>query len=185
MSTKMLLHLQDMPLDELEKRVEKANALIDQIEAGLPGLVTLTDEERRTGDGGLRTGEAKALGAVLNVAEAYPASFAVLADHDGGVDPGAFETPLLRDQLERSAALDELATALELLARNVRDTQLVFGGRVRSVLLAAYEIAKPLAKHDDKARSKLAPALNFYAAPARRAAKTRAQKREADKKKLG
>jgi hypothetical protein len=183
--SKSVIAVQDLALDQLAKVLEKATALLDQMEAILPGLVTLTDEERRAGDGRLRAGEADALGCVLKVAEAYPSSFAVLADHDGGVDPATFETALLRDRLARAAAFDELATALEALASNVRDTQVVLGGRVRSVLLAAYEIAKPLAKHDDKARSMLAPIINFYGAPARRAAKTRAQKREADKKKLG
>ena len=77
----------------------------------------------------------------------------------------------------RAAALDKLATELESLARDVRDSQLALGGTARRAVLAAYEIAKPLAKHDDAIRTKLAGALDFYSAPARQGAKTRAQKR--------
>lgn len=69
--------------------------------------------------------------------------------------------------------MDGLATAFEELARDVGDTQLVLGGDVCRVLLAAYEIAK----HDAAVRSALAPATNFYATPARLAAKTRAERK--------
>jgi hypothetical protein len=44
-------------------------------------------------------------------------------------------------------------------------------------VLAAYDLAKPIAKHDSAVQTKLAPALNFYAQPARQAAKTRAAKK--------
>ncbi len=142
----------------------------------LEGLITLTEAERRSSDGRLRDGEAEALAAVLDATEKRPGAFDVLADKDGGVDPQAIETARPRDQLQRSLALDGLATQLEALARDVRDTQLVLGGNVRRVLLAAYQLAKSLAKHDPALRSALAPAMDFYAAPAKLAAKTRSER---------
>jgi hypothetical protein len=161
--------------------VSNAEEEISQIEASFPPFIAITDEDRLSIAGRFRTGEATALESVLDVADAAPSSFSVLADKDGGKDPKVFETAFLRDGLRRSALLDKLATDLEALARDVRDTQLVLGSRVRDVVLAAYEIAKPLAKHDDVIRAKLAPTLNFYGAPARQGAKTRAQKRAAQK----
>ncbi len=53
--------------------------------------------------------------------------------------------------------------------------RLLLGEAVSRPLLAAYEIAKPLAKLDAGARSKLAPAIDFSAAPAARAAKSPAE----------
>ena len=167
----------DLSRAEIEKRIAKSIAHLDAIEALLPGLVALTDDERRTSEGRFRTGEPAALAAVLDVADAYPGSFTVLADKDGGKDPKTFETDFLRDALVRTVALDKLATDLEALARDVRDTQLRIGGATRRTMLAAYEIAKPLAKHDDAVRTKLAVALDFYSAPARQGAKTRAEKK--------
>jgi len=167
-----------IPLADLKKRIETAIGHVDAIESALPPLIALTDNERRTTDGRLRQGEAKALAAVVDVADSMPTAFTVLADKDGGVDPKRFETDRLRDALARADALDELATSLEELARDVRDSQLALGGDARSVILAAYEIAKPIAKHDDGVRAKLAPALNYYSAPARQAARTRAERRK-------
>jgi hypothetical protein len=162
---------------ELEKRVQKAIEHLDAIEALFPSLVALTDEERRASDGRFRQGEAKVLQAVLDVADHTPGAFQVLADKDGGKDPKKFETDVLRDALLRSETLDTLANELETLARDVRDTQLALAGRARRIVLAAYEIAKPLAKHDAVVRTKLAGTIDFYSAPARLAAKTRAQRK--------
>ena len=56
-----------MPLDELKKRVDKVTALLAQAEELLPGLITLTHEDRRTTTGRFRSGEAAALRAELDV----------------------------------------------------------------------------------------------------------------------
>lgn len=169
--------LRDLTAEQLTKRVARAAEHLQNADDELGDLFTLTDAERRSSDGRLREGEATALAAVLDAAERRPSAFDVLGNKDGGTNPAKFETVVLRDQLQRAVTLDGLATALEELARDVRDTQLVLGGDVRRVLLAAYEIAKPLAKHDEAVRSALAPATNFYATPARLAAKTRAERK--------
>jgi hypothetical protein len=169
--------IQEQTAAELEATLGRAQKALEGAAEELPGLMTLTLEERKASDGRFRDGEPRALEAVLDVAEAYPGSFAVLADRDGGVDPTVFETARLRDSLRSAELLGRFADALEALARDVRDTQLLLGEAVRRPLLAAYEIAKPLAKLDAGARSKLAPAIDFYAAPAARAAKSRAAKK--------
>ena len=137
--------LRDLTAEQLTKRVERATEHLQNADDELGDLFTLTDAERRSSDGRLREGEATALAAVLDAAERRPSAFDVLGNKDGGTNPAKFETVVLRDQLQRAVTLDGLATALEGLARDVRDTQLVLGGDVRRVLLAAYEIAKPLA----------------------------------------
>lgn len=46
-----------MPLDELHHRVTQADAFMKQAVALFPGLYAMTDEERKTTTGRLRTGE--------------------------------------------------------------------------------------------------------------------------------
>jgi hypothetical protein len=168
-------HVANLTLRELKDRVKAAVGHLDAIEELIP-FTALTDDERRSA-ARFRRGEEAALKSVLDVADHSPSPFAVLADKDGGQDPKTFETDHLRDTLRRASVLDALATDLEELAREVRDTQLALGGKARSVVLAAYEIAKVLAKHDEIIRAKLAPTIDFYASPARLGAKTRAQRR--------
>lgn len=150
-----------------------AGLLIAQL---LPGLVTLTEDERRHSDGKTRAGEADALSSVADAADLRPQYFAPLAAKDGGTDPKQFETDLLRDHLVRRKILAELLTASEGLTTPISDTVLSLGEHVRPVLLAAYQIAKPLAAQDDALRTKLAPALDFYGRIGRRAAQTRQSK---------
>ena len=99
-------------------------------------LVSLARDDRGTTNGRFRDGEAAALEGPLDVAQA----FAVLAGADGGNDPTAFETALLRDKLRATGMLVQLADALKSLSRDVRDTQLQLGADVRGPVLAAYGI---------------------------------------------
>jgi hypothetical protein len=165
-----------MSITELEDRVAKAKRLFAEIGALLPGLATLTDDDRRHSDGKLRDGEGDALGSVIDVAEKNPQYFAALADKDGGFDPKTFETSLLRDHLARRPIIAALAAAADALMTPLGDTVLALGEQVRPVLLAAYQIAKPIAAADDAVRSTLAPALDFYGRVGRLAAATRARK---------
>jgi hypothetical protein len=148
---------------EISKTVATAKTALAQVRESLPGLVTYRVEDRRTSVGRFREGEAAALEPVLDIAEAYPGAFTVLADADNGTDAATFETALLRERLQATGALADLAEILETLARDVRDTQLALGEAVRGPVLAAYEIARVLAKHDPKVKSTLARTLDFYA----------------------
>jgi hypothetical protein len=165
-----------MPIDELEKRVARALELLREVDELLPGLVVMTDEDRRHSDGRLRDGEPVALRAVIDVAEKHPQFFTVLADKDGGVDPTAFETELLRDHLARRTLLAQVARAADELTAPLGDTVLRLGEQVRPVLMSAYQIAKAVAAADGKVRSALAPALDFFARIGRLGAATRARK---------
>ena len=167
----------EMPLAVLRANVAEAKGYVGKMRALVPGLFLLPDDERRHSDGRLRDGEEAALHSVLDVADAHPESFQVLAAKDGGRDPKVFETQLLRERLERRALLAELAAELEPFALELADTLLVLGSLARQPTLAAYGIAKPLAEHDAEARSKLAKALSFYGGLAERAAKSRAAKK--------
>src|SRR5215212_11103473 len=97
-----------MPLDELEKRVTKAVALLGEAEDLLPGLVELTDDARRYSTGRYRKGEAEALTGLLGIADKKPGLFEALRDHDEGADPTKFEPNLIRDRLQRAIVLEPL-----------------------------------------------------------------------------
>ena len=137
--------------------------VIVDIWVGFGAFVSLTKDDRRVSTGRFRAGEPAALEGVLDVAEANPAVFAVLGGVDGGNDPNTFEAALLRDKLRSAGSMVEFADALEALARDVRDTQMQLGADVRGPVLAAYEIAKVLSRHDTKAKSALAKTIDFYA----------------------
>lgn len=151
-----------LPLADLRKRAARAQQLIAQASALLPGLLELTSEARKHSVGRYRKGEADALLSVLDLADAKPALFESLADKDKGDDPQKFETDLLRDRLSRAAALAPIIDELDGLSEGISDTALFLSEQTKPVMLAAYEIAKPQAKHSSKIRSTVAPALNFY-----------------------
>lgn len=167
-----------MPVAELEKRVEQGLSYLTKLRELFPGLAQLTDLERRHSDGRLRDGEADALSVVLDIADEQPQYFTALADKDGGIDPNAFETDFLRDQIARRQLLAKLAATGEELAAPLGDTVLTLGGQVRPVLLAAYAIAKSVAAVDPKLRAKLAPVIDFYSRIGRRGAQTRQAAKE-------
>jgi hypothetical protein len=173
--------VEEMSLAELAKRADKALALIDQIDEQFPGLQGYSEEDRRTTAGRLRDGESDALRAVLDTADARPQVFAVLADKDGGSDPKRFETAWLREMLARRDTLDRVRVQLEQLTSDLSDTVLHLGELVQRPALAAYQIAKPLAQHDDAIARTLKPALDFYGRIGRAGVRTRARKAGAAK----
>lgn len=171
----------DMPLGELSSRVGQADTLIQQALALFPGLLTMTDQERRISNGRFRHGEGKMYLTVLDVMEAFPAFFEGLADLDEGVDPTKVETPLMRDRLQRAEILAGLLDPAGKLG-GVSDTVLHLRSLVRDPLKEAYGIAKSMAKTQAKLRSMLAPVIDFYAALARAAAESRKANEEASAK---
>lgn len=169
-----------LPIEKLRSNVQAARALLAQLEALLPGLVSLPDTDRRHSDGRFRDGESDVLRSLIGLCEKSPQYFAVLADRDQGSDPNRLETQLLRERLERRDLLDGLSNELAPLLGKLSDSVLSLGELTRPVLLAVYQIAKPLAQHDAKIRTALSDAMNFYSRPARRAAETRAARRKSD-----
>jgi len=170
--------IDDMSAEQLQKNVTRAVGLLEELEGLLPGLVHFTAEERAGTDGRFRgKDEEDALRAVLAVIERDPASFRVLADKDDGRDPERVETELLRARLDRRAVLARVAERLAPIAQRVEDTVLAQGERCKPVLLSAYGIARTLAPHDPALKSLLAPAIDYYGAIGRKAARTRAEKK--------
>jgi hypothetical protein len=167
--------LDELSIAELKARKARALELIAELRALVPGTVTLTEDERRHSLGRLRDGEHDALRLVLDVVDSAPKYFESLADEDEGHEPGRFETNLLRDRLARREILAEIQQAIEPVATGLADTVLHLGGQVRPAVLAAYRIAKTVSRTDRKLRSALSGAIDFYSAPARAAAKTRAR----------
>ena len=49
----------EMPLSELERRAQKVDALITEAQSLLPGLRTMTEEDRRHSSGKLRRAKAR------------------------------------------------------------------------------------------------------------------------------
>jgi hypothetical protein len=167
----------ELSIEELRLRGARAQELIAELKALFPDHRRYTEEERRHSQGRLRKDEAEMLGVVLDVVDYAPHYFASLADQDEGDDPDRLETTLLRDRLERRVIMGEVADAIEPFTRVVDDTALHYGELVRPVLLSAYRIAKPISKSDIGVANRLAPVVDFYSAPARAAAQTRAGKK--------
>jgi hypothetical protein len=164
----------EMPLEVLQKHVAKFEALAAEMAELLPGAANLTEQERRETDGKFRSGEAAALGSVLDAADARAELFSSLADKDGGHDPSSFETDFLREELARIELLGRAQTALETL--NVSDSILRMGEQVKPVLLAAYHLGKLNAQHDAAVRSRMAAALDYYSRIARKSAATKKER---------
>jgi hypothetical protein len=155
-------------------QVAEAITAVEKIRTILPTLVSLTAEERTKSEGRFRDGELVVLGSILDVVEANASYFASLADEDEGHDPNRLETELLRDRLDHVKQLATLRGALESATTEVADTMLATGALVRPVLLSAYRLAKP----NKKLRTKLTKAIDFYAAPAAKASKTKKAKQK-------
>lgn len=178
-------NVQEMSKEELARGIEKASALLEQIEEALPGLLSLTREDRKNTDGRIRgEGEPAALRSIVGAMAARPEVFAGLAARDGGKDPKKFETAPLAAGLEKAIMLHEFSERFAPVAESVSDTALLLGERVKPTLLAGYQIAKNLVDDDEELRSKLREALDYWAELGRKSARARAaQKAEAGDKK--
>ena len=161
---------------QFQQTVAQAQQQLAAVAALFPYLLSLTPDQRRRASGKLRSGEAKAIGAVLDFADAWPQHFTVLADKDFGSDSTKFEVPLLRDRLARREALAALAGAFEALAQKLNDTVLALGEVLMEPALAAYRIARTLAAANAAMAAVLAPAVTFYGGPAKKAQKTKAKR---------
>ncbi len=159
------LSVDQLSIEELTRRVEKAEELARQIIGLFPGLTTLTAEERAHTSGRFREGESAALRSVLDAVQLRPALFASLADQDDGHEPDRFETELIAERLARRDLLARLDVLLDPLAERLTDTVLRLGDQSRPVLLAAYKIAKVVAATDSKLRETIAKTIDFYARP--------------------
>ncbi|HND13047.1 MAG TPA: hypothetical protein PKI49_07690 [Pseudomonadota bacterium] len=158
----------DLPLAELTQRVEKAMSLLAEAQALLPGLRTLTEDDRRHSGGKFRTGESEVLHRVLDAIRAQPAYFASLSDEDDGNDPTQLEVDLIADRLARRDLLSQLQAKFAAVEQPLSDSVLHLGEQTRGVLLAAYRIARTVARTDRKLRDQIAPVIDFYGAMVRR-----------------
>lgn len=159
----------EMPLAELTRRVEQAEALVAQAQALLPGLRTLTEDDRRHSIGRFRSGETEVLQRVIDAIRAHPAYFASLADEDEGHDPSQLEVELIADRLARRDLLARLQISFTSLEQPLSDSVMHLGEQTRGVLLAAYRIGRTMARTDRKLRDLIAPVIDFYGALVRRA----------------
>ena len=171
--TKPPVTVDTMTLDVLEKKVTRVVALIAAIDEELPGLLSMSADDRNHSEGRFRDKEEEALASVLDATEAAPQYFTVLADKDMGDDPKRFESEILRGRLARRNLLARVADAIDPLTAHIDDHLLHLGEKVRPVVLAAYHIAKPLSDHDEALASKLSTARTFYSAIAKRGVETK------------
>jgi hypothetical protein len=173
----------ELTIEELRQRAARAKELIGELKGLFPDLRRYTEDQRRTSQGRLREGEAEMLGTVIDVVEYAPHYFTSLAGQDEGHDPTRLETSLLRDRLERRVLMGEIADSLEPFTRDLGDTAFYYGDLVRPAILSAYRIAKPISKSDIGVANRLAKVIDFYTAPARAAALTRANDKKNGTKK--
>jgi hypothetical protein len=167
----------EMPADALRARQKEIFDLLDQIDAKMRGAVELDEAARERAQRLRGRAEKEAIESILDYADARPESFAHFADRDRGHDPGAFETALLRDRLEGALIMAEIVDRLDSTRQKVSDSSIYLTSLVKPVALAAFEVARPLARIDKKNGEKLSSALNFYGAIDRGGAKARAQKK--------
>ncbi|APR87724.1 hypothetical protein A7982_13073 [Minicystis rosea] len=171
---------EDMPIAEFRKRhalaKEKAAAFVAAIDELLPGLVTLTREQRKVAPR-LRVGEHAMLLEVLQVTQIKPALFESLADVDEGMDPKKFEPELLAERVEKHQLLGELDETLVPISDAVADTGHYLAGKFRDAIFAAYRIAKVHAATDRAINDILAPVMDFMRKNAVTGAATRSAKK--------
>jgi hypothetical protein len=158
----------EMPLSELERRAQKVDALITEAQSLLPGLRTMTEDDRRHSSGKLRAGESAVFQYVIAAIRAQPSYFASLADEDEGEDPSRLEVDLIADRLSRRDLLAQVQTKFASLEQPLADSVLHLGEQTRTVLLAAYRIARTLARSDRKLRDLIAPVIDYYGSMVRR-----------------
>jgi hypothetical protein len=148
--------------DKAVERLRDIATGCDALRRQCPATSALSTADRQASSGRFRVGEAAVLRAILDVVDARPALFSVLAAHDGGANPAAVETSPAREALARKAAADEALAAAELLVKALRDDSLVSGEAVRALTTPAYAIIKANATVDAALRDEASEAIGFY-----------------------
>jgi hypothetical protein len=171
--------ISDIPLEDLQSRAQKARALLAQIADLLPGLVHFSVDERKHSNGRLQSGEVPAMKKLLVAAGKHPHIFAALADKDGGKDPKVFEPQPAIDDLDRIAALQELADDAESFAQKLGDTLLAFGSDARDVGVPVHAVINANRSIDPALSNDVAEGMEFYAAHGRSASRARAKNKAA------
>lgn len=133
-----------------------------ELRGRVPSGRALSKDDRQASGGKFRSGEADILEKVLDVVDARPELFSVLAPRDGGDDPAAVETAAARDALARKVAADEAVAAAELYLKALRDYALVAGEEVRELTAPAYAIIRTNATVDASLRDAAAVPMAFY-----------------------
>lgn len=173
--------LADMPIAQLQAAVQQVTSHVAAIRAALPNPTRLTTEERKHTGGKLKNGEAAVLAIVCQVAQdpKYAPMVASLADRDYGTDPTTFEAALLEERLQRIAVLAPVAQLLLSLAEDISDTVLELGEISAQPARDAYAILKTVAKSDAALSARIKDVIDFYAAIAQAAARTRKARKQA------
>ena len=173
----------DLSEEALNAKAKKIIEHLDAIDAVLEDAAELTDEARAVAHRMRGEAEKEALESVLDYADTMPSAFKGLANKDEGHDPNKFETVLLRHRLANGLTLAKLIERFDRTRLAISDSALYVATLVKPPILAAYEIAKPLAKNDEKNGKKLNPATNYFGAVARAGAKTRKAKAKKNEEK--
>jgi hypothetical protein len=171
-------NIADVRSDALLAREEKIMDLLQQLEDAIDDGVELQDATRGRTVRVRGEDEKNALSSILDYVDSQPAAFQGLANRDQGHDPKRYETDLLRHRLDNAFTLSRIVDRFDEVRLSYADSALYVGSLVKAPILAAYEIAKPLANVDDANGKKLNPALNFYGAIARAGAKTRRENKK-------
>ncbi len=148
--------------EKLKKAIAEAAAHLDQLEAALPFLVSLTSEQRRRA-GKLKAGEDAAIEAVFTTVTKHPAPFGPL-----NIEPRA-----LRELSTRRALLLPIEGLVLRLSATLADTMLYVGDAMRKKASSAYHVAAALAPHDQSLATDVQPAQQFYQSVGRAGARTR------------
>jgi hypothetical protein len=148
--------------ERVVKQLEDLTAACGELRRKVPAGPALSTADRQASSGKFRDGEAAVLVKVLDVVDAHPELFSVLAAHDGGTNPGVVETAHVREAIERKIAADRAVAAAELLAKALRDYALVTGEEIREVTSPAYAIIKINASIDASLRDAASEPITYY-----------------------
>jgi hypothetical protein len=147
---------------QIVNELKELTAASIELRRRVPSVRALSKDDRQASSGKFRFGEAAVLEKVLDLVDARPALFSVLASRDGGANPNVVETTAARDALARKVAADEAVAAAELYVKALRDYALVAGEEVRELTAPAYAIIRTNAKVDAELRDAAAVPMAFY-----------------------
>jgi len=161
--------IDDLTPEQIQARVGQTLEHIEAIKALWPGLLRLEQEQRKRTVGRNLSVLGPPLRLLFDVLRpkdgkesALAKAFHVLGDQDEGQDPERLEVDLLERRLVRSHAEQQIADALEDLARHIDDDVLATGEAVLTPGLAALALARTIAQQNPGHRTALAPVLDAF-----------------------
>jgi hypothetical protein len=152
----------------------KARTLLDALQAALPEMIRLTDEQRAASSGRLAQRYETTLRPLFGVTAKprYRPAFSLLVMNDGTGAKVPYDPERAQAHLERAAGMRAMAASFRAIAEVMDDDALHHGALAVDAGLAALKIARSTADNNPAFRAEVAHVLNDFksmTAAARRA----------------